>query len=694
MKTITAGALAACATLIAALGPAAAPASAQGGWDVRIRRDSWGVPHIVGRTDADAAYGLGYAQSEDDWATLQDSLFASRGKLSLLNGASGVPSDTLHHLLDIERLVRERYETDLPADTRKVVEAYAAGVNRWAEQHPDKVAPGALPVTGRDLAAFTAFRGPTFYGLDGVFGDIATGKMAGLKVARATAMEENGSNAVAVAPSRSADGHTRLLFNSHQPWTGPLSWYEVVVESGEGWHIAGAIFPGAPFLLGGHNAHLGWAATVNHPDLADVYRLTVNPANPDEYRLDGKWKAFEKKTVAIQVKGKDGAVSTVSREILRSDHGPALRTPNGVFAVRYPTSGGLRQLQQYRAMNKARTFGEWRAAMALQALPSINYVYGDEKGNIGYLSNGIYGLRKEDPAVDWRGILPGDRSDLIWKSIRPFSASPQIWNPKSGFVFNANNTPLRATDGSDDLKAASFPASQGIQPLDDMTNRGWRAIETFGADRKISADAFDRYKYDLAYSDRSDERAWVKEVLAIDASRDPDLAAAQKVLAAWDGKTDLENRGAPLVAVMWLLRRQTPGLTPLQMVKGAMPLLKTATGRIDPKWGEVNRLRRGKLDIPVDGGPDTFRALYGRPDPDGKLHGVNGDCYIMWMDWDRSGKLTSKSIHQFGSATLDESSPHYADQAPLFAAHKTKPVWFTEAQLKGHVERDYRPGEK
>ena len=129
------------------------------------------------------------------------------------------------------------------------------------------------------------------------------------------------------------------------------------------------------------------------------------------------------------------------------------------------------------------------------------------------------------------------------------------------------------------------------------------------------------------------------------------------------------------------------------MVKGAIPLLKANYGRVDPKWGEVNRLRRGKLDLPVDGGPDTFRALYGRPDPDGRLHGVNGDCYIMWMDWDRNGKLSSKSIHQFGSATLDESSPHYADQSPLFAAHQTKPVWFTEAQLQGHVERDYRPGE-
>ena len=681
--------LALAAVLAALAGAPLAAADAQAGRDVRIRRDTWGVPHVLGRTDADAAYGLGFAQSEDDFATLQESVLASRGRLASLKGPEAVPSDILFQLLDVQKVVDAGYDRDLPAATRRVVEAYAEGANRYARLHPEKVAPGVLPITGRDLAAFTVFRGPSFYGLDGVFADIAAGKAPYAKAPAATGMEARGSNAVAVAPSRSADGHTRLLFNSHQPWTGPLSWYEVVVESGEGWHIAGAVFPGAPFLLGGHNAHLGWAATVNHPDLADVYRLVVNPANPDQYRLDGRWRDFDKRTVAIAVKGADGRPTTVTREILHSEHGPALRTANGVFAVRYPTFGGVRQLAEYQAMNKARNVTEWRAALAMQALPSINYVYGDERGHIGYVSNGIYPLRKEGP--DWSGVLPGDRSDLIWRGVRPYAQTPQIWDPRSGFLFNANNTPFRATDGSDDLKPAAYPASMGIQPLGDMTNRGWRAIETFGADKSITAAAFERYKFDIAYSEHSDERAWVKEILAADSSRDADLAAAQAVLRAWDGRMDLDSRGGALVAVMWLQKRQHPDWTPLQMLRGSAPLLKLAAGRIDPRWGDMNRLRRGATDLPLDGGPDTFRAVYGRPDPDGKLHGVNGDCYIMFMDWDAKGRLVSRSIHQFGSATLDATSPHYADQSPLFAAHKTKPVWFTEADLKGHVERDYRP---
>ncbi len=655
----------------------ASPAARE--FDVEIRRDRFGVPHILGATDADAAFGLGFAQAEDDFSTIQESIFTARGRRAALKGAEGVPSDTLVHLMDVPGMLDRGYERDLTPAVRQILDAYAEGVNRYASLHPEKVAPGLGRMTGRDLAAFTLFRGPTFYGLDGVFGRVATGRLPEVK--------ESGSNALAVAPSRAADGHTRLLFNSHQPFTGPLTWYEAVVQSRQGWHVAGSFFPGSPFLLGGHNAHLGWAATVNNPDLVDVYRLTINPANPNQYRLDNQWRDLQRHTVEIMVKQADGSLAPTTREILRSDHGPVMRGPQGVFAVRYPTSGGVRQLAQYYAMNKARNLGEWKAAMAMQALPSINYIYADGKGNVGYLSNGLYPVRKDGP--DWSGVVPGDRSDLIWRTMRPISQSPQIWNPKSGLVFNANNTPFRASDPADDLRPTDFPASMGIETH--MTNRAWRAAETYGADPSITAEEFDTYKYDLAYSVNSDAFAWVKAVIAVPSEGDADLAKAQEVLRSWDGQTDLRNRGAALVAFMWLQKRQNPGWTPLQALKASLPLLKSAFGRVDPEWGEVNRLRRGSVDLPVSGGPDVFRAIYGRLDPDGRLHAVNGDCYVMFVEWDRQGRLRSRSIHQFGSATLDTGSPHYADQSPIFAAHQTKPVLFTEAQLAGNITRSYRP---
>lgn len=673
--------LAAVLALVATAGEAA-PKRAH---DVHIRRDEWGVPHILARTDADAAYGLGYAQAEDDLATLVQGTLTARGELATLQGPAGVDSDYLVQLLDVWGSIRRDYAAKVPADVRALLAAYADGVNAYARRHPEKLPAGFRPFTGEDLEAGFVFNGPTFYGLDGAFRNL-------MKPAKVAALDEKlptGSNGLAVGPSRSADGATRLLVNSHQPYTGPVAWYEAVIQTGQGWHVAGGFFPGSPFMLHGHNAHLGWANTVNNPDLVDVYALAINPDNPDQYRLDGAWKTLQKRTVQIRVKRPDGGFDTVSREVLRSVHGPVVRTDHGVFAVRYAGMGEVRQPLQYYRLDKARSLAEWRAAMSLKLLPSINYVYADEKGNIGYVYNARIPVRKD--GLDWSGVVPGDRSDLIPTKEVPFTALPQLWNPKAGFVFNSNNTPFHATDPADDLRPGNFPKWMGVQT--NMTNRAYRVLETYGRDGAISQASFEAYKYDLAYSTRSDVAHGIQALLALDPKGDADLAAAQALLKGWDLRTDVKSRQAAL-AVLTLTRiGQSPGGSPIAAVKAAMADLKTHFGRIDPEWGEVNRIRRGKVDLAIDGGPDIYRAVYGRPDPDGRLHALAGDTFIMFVTWDRAGRLSSKSIHQFGSATLDTTSPHYADQTPLFAAMKTKPVWFTESQLKGHVARDYRPPE-
>jgi penicillin amidase/acyl-homoserine-lactone acylase len=669
--------------VLAATPAFAAPAARH--HDVHIRRDTWGVPHIAAKTDADAAYGLGFAQAEDDMVTLQVAVFTARGRLAELQGPSGVDSDYLVALQDVWGTVGRRFDKDVDPKVRAILEAYAQGVNAYGRRHPKDVAPGLLPITGKDLSASFIYTGPTFYGLDGVFRD--TMRPAAKKTAALDDKLPTGSNGLAVAPGRSTDGATRLLVNSHQPYTGPLAWYEAVIDTRQGWHVAGGFFPGTPFMLHGHNAHLGWANTVNNPDLADVYALTLNPADPDQYRLDGAWRTLEKRTVQIKVKRPDGGFDTVSREVLRAAQGPAVRTDHGTFAIRYAGLDEVRQPEEYYRLNKARTLVQWKAALAMGLLPSINYVYADEKGNIGYVYNGRFPVRKE--GVDWSGVVPGDRSDLIWTAQLPFAKVPQLWNPKSGFVFNSNNTPFHATDPADDLKPEAFSKTLGIQT--NMTNRSYRVLETVGVQPSISAQMFNDDKYDLAYSARSDVAKGVAALLAVSPGQDADLAAAQGLLKTWDRRTEVHNRATALVVLT--LSRLPGGGSPLVALKGAMADLKKTFGRIDPEWGEVNRIRHGKVDLAIDGGPDIYRAVYGRLDPDGRLHALAGDTYVMFVTWDKAGKLTSRSVHQFGSATQDQASPHYADQTPLFVAMKTKPVWFTEAQLKGHIARDYRPPE-
>lgn len=688
-----------------------------GHYDVHIRRDTYGVPHVIGARDSDVAFGLAFAQSEDDFATLQQVALATRGQLAAQEGRKAAVSDYLVHLLCVWETVNAKYESDLPPDVHQVLEAYADGVNYYAALHRDKVMPGAVPFTGKDLAAGFVFKMPFFFGLDSTLLKLVNPAPANNAAASLSLSNDNqdaflviheaipvGSNGVAVAPSRSADGATRLLVNSHQPYTGPVSWYEAILESGEGWHVAGGFFPGSPFMLHGHNEHLGWANTVNQPDLIDVYKLTINPANPNQYQLDGQWRDFERSDTKIRVHLWGPLFWTAHREVLRSAHGPVLKTDHGVFAIRYAGMDGIRQALQYYRLNKAANLAEWRAAMALQAMPSLNFVYADEKGNIGYVYNGLFPERQE--GIDWQDVLPGDRSDLIWHRYLPFDKVPQLWNPRGGLVFNSNNTPFHAAAPSDDLNPRDFSPTLGIQ--DNMTNRARRAMETFGADSRITAEAFHKYKFDLTYSSNSEEIELLNQVIAIDPGNGEDagdLRSAQQILRQWDHRTDVHNRGTALAILMAepVLSHRTEIKGKLQppaksqiiaSLRDAIKTLKAHFGRLDPEWGEVNRLHRGNLNLAIDGGPDIYRAVYGLQQPDGTLLAAGGDTFIMFVTWDRAGKLSSESIHQFGSATLDRNSPHYADQSPLFVAMKTKPVWFTQAQLAGHIEREYRPNER
>jgi acyl-homoserine-lactone acylase len=677
--------------LPAKLDSAAMKANAKA-YNTLIERDKFGVPHISGPRDADVAFGLGYAHSEDDFATIAEAIIVTRGRSGEVKGKDGAISDYLIRLLRVWETVDAGYQTKITPEARAIMQAYADGLNLYAAQNPDKfiaakVPAGIFPVSGTDVSAGTVFRGPFFYGLDKVFKHIAE------KTPAPDTGPPKGSNGIAIAPSRSDDGATRLLVNSHQPYEGMVAWYEAVLESGEGWHVAGGFFPGSPFMLHGHNANLGWASTVNKPDLADVYKLTIDDKKPGQYFLDGQWKPYEKKVASFNVKLLGPIQWRVKRDVLWSVHGPVMETDHGTFAVSYAGQGEVRQPNQYMAMNKATDLASWRAAMAMQALPSINFIYGDKTGNIGYLSNGQFPVRKD--GVDWAGTLPGDRGDLVWGARLAFERLPQIWNPRSGFVFNSNNDPLIATAPADNLKASDLAPHLGLQT--NMTNRSHRTLETYARDTTITAAEFDAYKYDLAYSENSILAGLIKEALGYDATGNPDLAAAQAILRSWNLQTDIANRGTALAVLMGepIGRAAEMGepLPPLRpALDDAIRHLKTHFGRLDPTWGEVNRLVRGNVNVPIPGGPDVYRAVYGAKQKDGTLKANGGDTFIMFVTWDKNGGLTSRSIHQYGSATLDATSPHYADQAVMFATMQTKPVIFNRADLAGKIERTYRPG--
>jgi len=270
-------------------------AEAASQYDAEIIRDSYGVPHIFGKRDVDTAFGLAYAHAEDDFTTIQERTLAVRGELANHKGFDAAITDYLVGFFEVWETVDAKYENEIPQHVKDFSEAYAAGLNLYASQHPDELVQGFTPFTAEDATAGSVFTTPLFYGLDRVLlslfadernaelsMDPASGQANWIAAPRNT--PPRGSNAFAVSPARSGDGVTRLMINSHQPMTGPVAWYEAHQISEEGLDIQGGTFPGSPIILHGFNRDLGWANTVNNPDLADVYRLTVNPDNDYQYR--------------------------------------------------------------------------------------------------------------------------------------------------------------------------------------------------------------------------------------------------------------------------------------------------------------------------------------------------------------------------------------------------------------------------
>ncbi len=671
-------------------------------YDVRILRDEFGVPHIYGQTDPAVSFGLAYAHSEDDFETIQKLLLSTRGRLAAVDGPDAAPFDYLVHVLGFMADVEARYARDVPGDVRALAEAYAKGLNLFAAEHPSEVLPGWYPARGQDVVAGFVFRTPFFYGFQRTLAELLADERqrpvatppneTGFRPFP-TAPIQMGSNAVAVAPTRSADGATRLLVNSHQPYTGPVAWYEVRLKSEEGWDMIGGVFPGSPLILHGTGRNLGWANTVNLPDLADVFVLEIHPDDPDLYRFDGEWLRLERSEVTIPVKLFGPFRIPITREILRSVHGPVLRTAHGTYAVRYVGMGEIRQLEQYYRLNRADDFEQWRDALRMQALPSINYVYADRSGRIAYYYNVKSPVRA--PGWDWQSYLPGNRSDLVWTKFHPFSLMPNVVDPPSGFVANANHTPYRATTGVGNPEPADY-LDWGIET--DMTNRGLRLLELYGGDPSITRDEFFHYKYDKRYSSQSEAQQITAEVLALDFGDDEELRAAQKHLATWTFDVELESRAAALgvltaTPIVIAARMGNPRPDVEASFREAVAVLKRHHGGFDLPWSEINRFQRGDQDLPIGGGPDVLRAAESFVlRADGRYVSNSGDCYIMFVEWMKDGTQIVETIHQFGTATLDKESPHYDDQVPLFLAEKTRRARLDLEDLLPHVTSETRPG--
>lgn len=663
-------------------------------FEASIERDQYGVPHIYGATDADAAFGLAYAQAEDAWPIMEGSLPFFRGSAGLYEGREGAQSDYLVKWLDLWGTLDRDYEQVLSPEIRRYVEAFAEGFNAFIRDNPSEAKhPELLPITGKDIIAGHMLRHPLFYGFDGpvleLFGEERPNTVSKAPY-NPKPKDPIGSNATAIAPSRTEDGSTYLIINSHQPLTGPVAWYEAHLQSGEGLDVMGGLFPGAPTIGVGFTKEHGWGATVNKPDLVDIYVLEMNPDDPNQYRLDGEWQNLEVSKVKLKLKLWGFFPWSVSREVLRSVHGPALRTDHGVYAIRYAGMDEMKQVEQWLAMNKAKNFEEWQAAIALNYIQSFNFVYANRHGDIHFIHNAQLPMRA--PNWQWDQYLPGDRSDLIWDAYHPTSSLPQVTNPSSGFVHSANQTPFNITAASDNPRQRDVPANGGWQTR--MTNRATRGLELFEDFGEISFDEAWQLKHDNSYSINYRGIAFLQQVTSLPKTSDR-IAEAIDILSNWDRATDKDNRGAALgvcvLAAEW--QAESGGSSnpdPQPILDDCIEQTLDIGGRLDPRWGDVNRHGRDDTHWPVAGGPDTLRAIYSRRlDGDDHLTAVAGDGLYYLIRWMPDGDMRALGTHQYGNDMTNPDSSHYLDQAEDFTNEVLHQPLYSDQDRIGRITRRY-----
>ncbi|HXB10114.1 MAG TPA: penicillin acylase family protein [Puia sp.] len=667
--------------------------------NITIARDSFGVPHIFAPTDAEVAYGLAWAQAEDDFGTLQVVSLLAKGRLGAALGKKGAAADYTFNLLRCRELVEEQWNT-LSPDFLALIGGYTAGLNAYARSHPKEVKnKKAFPLNEKEYLAGVVFTISIFCDVGTVLQQIVGGKAATVpgfsSGAPGDAHGSQGSNAFAFHPSRTTTGEAYLAINAHQPIEGPTAFYEAHLCSDQGWNMLGGVFPGGCLIFHGTNENLGWAHTVNYQDKVDVFQLQMNPADNNQYRFDGRWLNLEVRTVRLHVRGIPFAIN---KKAYWSQYGATVKTKNGVFSLRTPANMDCKALEEWYCMNKARNFTEFYRALSMTSIPMFNIMYADRYDTIFYISNGKTPRRNPNPEYNWKSTVRGDTSATLWTTFKPVTELPQYLNPPSGYLFNTNHSPFLATDPRYDLDSKKFDPKDGFEKYDN--NRSVRVREILQRFDKIDYAGFKRLKFDRQLPVRLAYPYGIDTMLQVNGNDYPELKPVITRLQQWDHVADVNSRGAAVFLIVYSHVASTLGGTPPRQLTKAESLetyryvsdyMMKYFGNTDLALGDIQKLVRGYDARPASGLPDVLAAANTEPYKKGLRRVVSGDAYICLVRYPKNGLPLIESINTFG-ASSHPGSPHYKDQEELFQRQQTKPMTLDKKQVLASAEKIYHPG--
>lgn len=670
---------------------------------VTIARDGYGVPHISAPTDAGAVFGFVYARAEDEFAYMERSLITSLGRLSEVVGEEAFGWDRFVRALGVPETADREY-AGLPADVRALCDAGADALNFFLHTHPE-VEPALL--TGFEPSWFLAQE----LGFNVYMGLQAAQAVEGLNPEDIPGIPTpiDGSNAWAIGPSRTQDGHAMLFINPHIPLP---ALYEGHLTSEDGWDFYGGTAYGRGLMpLFGHNRRLGWTLTVNYPDVADLYRVTFdNMTDPLAYRYGGGWRRATEAEVTIGVLQLDGSMEDRSVRIVRTHHGPVIGSGDGGhIAVRVAKidEGGL--LEQWYRMSRAEDLDGFMDAIRPRALCFHNIVYADADGNIFYLYNGAIPRRSD--ALDWSRPVDGSDPEAEWDGYYEIDELPSVLNPPCGYVQNCNSDPF-VTSADGNPNRGDFPTPMvGSDPRNYRVKMSHAILgrDTPFTFENLSTIAFDTYVYAADEFVPRIEDAW-RALLRGNDARGELLRGPVEALIGWDRRATVESVETT-VFMLWFetalsaiwsgMLTDAQCVTALEQVIGS---LKGSFDRWDVAWGDVNRHQRPGPDttrpfsderesLPTAGAHGSAGIVFtflARSQGTRLRYGFHGHSFVGVVEFGESTR--SGSVTPYGQSR-DPTSAHYDDQMALYAAGQLKRPLLTERELAEGVVRVYHPGD-
>lgn len=649
---------------------------------VTIVRDGYGVPTVYAPTDAAAVFGAMYARAEDEMARIETAHLTTTARAALARGNAGVASDQLVLSYEIPRLAQAECEA-APPEIRLLAQFAADALNLYLSEHPE-YKPSGIP----EWEAWMFFAGEyalSLYPIQQEWERLARELMAkpGFPSPLTAPSAQDGSNAWAIAPARTASKRAMLYINPHIPLDEP---YEMDVRSKAGLHVTGMVAYGAGVLPRcGFNEHLGWALTVNYPDIADTYAVKFDVAgSPLAYRYGNSLRYATKWTEKIKVREGD-QVSEREITCAKCDHGPLLYTVGETsYAIRLPRIEQLGAFEQWYRMARASNLAEWKLAVGKLGLVFHNLVYADDAGNIGYIYNAALPVR--DPAFNWTGTLDGNDPRTDWKGYHPLEALPQVWNPPCGYVSSCNSSPFSVTAEGENADPAKYPKDMiGTDTGDarvamshDMLSRAkeWTLDDLQRAAFNTKVYAAETSRPQLL-ADFEGFRAGTTQV-------DERLVQAMKSIKDWDGTLTLESEASSLF-MLWIDKifmpawraKRKPGDLSLAMME-VIADLERDFGSWHVKWGDDNRLQRfdtnggikvsdSRESLPVAGGHGSVGVSFcflARTEQSKLRYGYHGNSYVAVVEF--GDGPTARTIVPFGTSR-DPKSTHFADQMWMYA---------------------------